>query len=165
MKRKTKLIWGFILSTLLISGFYLFIYLSPAEDYLSKKDNKLAMKLADKIIFVSVASTPGERYQGLSGMEKLKENEGKLFIHQRLAKHQYVMRGMMFDLDFIFIKDNQVVDIIEKIPKEFKGIIQGKKRYNKILEMPSGWVKKNKVKVGDKINLPKKGRMWYNLKK
>ena len=103
-------------------------------------------------LMVEVVDDEMARYQGLSGREKFERNEGMLFVHDELKKHRYVMREMKFDLDFIFIKDDEIVDIAKNVSKDFEGTVQGATEYNKILEVLAGWVEKNGVELGDRIN-------------
>ena len=109
---------------------------------LSVGGNKLIVKIAD---------SEEERYEGLSGHKQLSNDEGMLFMHPEVGRHQYVMRGMNFDLDFIFIKDDQVVDIAKNVSMGYKGIVQGATEYDKILEVPAGWCDKKGIKLGDKV--------------
>ena len=107
----------------------------------------------NKRLTVYVADDDRERYQGLSGLEGLEKRQGMLFVHSGLGKYQYVMRGMKFDLDFIFIKNNKVVDVAKNISKDFKGRIQGATEYDKILEVPAGWVDRNGIGLGDVVDM------------
>jgi len=109
---------------------------------LSVDGNKLIVKIAD---------SEEERYKGLSGYKQLSNDEGMLFIHPKVGRHQYVMRGMNFDLDFIFIRNNRVVDIAKNVSMGYKGIVQGATEYDKILEVPAGWCDKKGIKLGDKV--------------
>ena len=115
-------------------------------------DNDLAeIKIGDSRITVRIAKTIDEKYKGLSGRKKLTENEGMLFLHQRMDSHEYVMRNMNFDLDFIFIRDKDIVDIAKNVSRDYKGVIKGATMYNKVLEMPAGWTSKNNIKLGGEI--------------
>ncbi len=119
-----------------------------------KSENKMeeiVLKVGGNELNVKVADSDEERYKGLSGYSSLSDSEGMLFVHSEVGRHQYVMRGMNFDLDFIFIKDDQVVDIAKNVSMGYKGIIQGATDYDKILEVPAGWCDKKGVKLGDKV--------------
>ena len=109
------------------------------------------VKIGNSRITVKIAKTVDEKYKGLSDRKKLAENEGMLFLHQRMDSHEYVMRNMNFDLDFIFIRDKDIVDIAKNVSKDYKGVIKGATMYNKVLEMPGGWTSKNNIKLGGEI--------------
>jgi len=104
-------------------------------------------------VTVDVAKTEDEKYKGLSFRDKLENNEGMLFLHQSLDNYGYVMRNMKFDLDFIFIKDTKIVDIAKNVSKNYKGIIRGATKYNKVLELPAGWVDRNHINLGEDITV------------
>ena len=143
-KLKDKIGVGIILIAL---GFFFMQRLLWGGNIIDKKE----IMIDNAKLMVEIADDDGERYQGLSGREKLEENQGMLFVHDDLDKHQYVMRGMKFDLDFIFIKDNKVVDIARNVSKDFEGKVQGAMEYDKILETPAGWVEKNNIRLGSEV--------------
>jgi len=102
-------------------------------------------------ILVEIVETVDEKYRGLSFRESLSENEGMLFLHENMGMHEYVMRNMKFDLDFIFIRDEEIVDIAKNVSKDYRGVAKGATMYNKVLEMTAGWVNENDVKLGGEI--------------
>jgi uncharacterized membrane protein (UPF0127 family) len=145
-KLKDKIGAGIILIAL---GLFFMQRIWWGGDTIDKKE----IIINNEKLTVDVANDDRERYQGLSNREKLGKNQGMLFVHDWLSKHQYVMRGMKFDLDFIFIKDDKVVDIAKNVSKDFKGKIQGATEYDKILEVPAGWVDRNGIGLGDVVGI------------
>jgi len=109
------------------------------------------IKVGDKKVLVTISETVEEKYRGLSSRDTLAENEGMIFLHKSVGRYEYVMRDMKFDLDFIFIRDKEVVDIAKNVSKEYKGLIQGATSYDKVLEVPAGWVDKNNIELGDEL--------------
>lgn len=109
--------------------------------------------VGDTKIMVEIAETADEKYKGLSFRENLADNEGMLFLHERIGTHEYVMRDMNFNLDFIFIKDEEIVDIAKNVTIGYKGVIKGATTYNKILEVPANWTDKNNIELGGKITI------------
>ena len=66
---------------------------------------------------VEVADEPNERIQGLSGRKNLNEMSGMLFVFEPGEATSFWMKGMMFNLDFIWIGDNcMVVDTMSNVP-------------------------------------------------
>ncbi len=116
-------------------------------------DNKELMELIidDAKVVVKISDTVEERYRGLSFQDALAENEGMLFLHKNVGRHEYVMRDMKFDLDFVFIRDKEVVDIAKNVSKDYRGIVKGATTYNKVLEVPAGWVDKNNIRLGGEV--------------
>jgi len=50
-----------------------------------------------------VADGFAKQYVGLSETDELADDEGMLFVHDETGKHAYVMRGMSFGLDIVFV--------------------------------------------------------------
>ena len=124
---------------------------------LQVKDGFTKIKVGNTAVKVMVRDTVEGRSQGLSGVEKLKEDEGRLFVFPVLSKYSFWMKGMKFDLDFVWIKDNKVVEITEgvKASREGEAVVrvQPEMGVNRVLEVNSGFVKENEIKVGDMIQL------------
>ncbi len=133
---------------ILLFGFYLFKQ-SQVKSGLTK------IKVGDIEVKVMVRDTVEGRRQGLSGFNKLENDEGMLFVFPVANRYSFWMKEMKIDLDFVFIKDGKVVEIIEEImaPKEDESpvTVKPKVSVDKVLEVNRGWVKRNKVKIGDKI--------------
>lgn len=107
---------------------------------------------------VEVAKTPQAREQGLSDRRELCSNCGMLFIFDQPDTYAFWMRKMYFDLDMLWLNEDKVVDITYEAKKpsqeEFdapKEIYQTRVQADKVIEVNAGWVKRNKVKVGDQL--------------
>lgn len=123
----------------------------PQIKTLEINGNKLKMEIAD---------SESKRNKGLSGRDSLGGNEGMLFIYPKAAQHPFWMKGMKISLDFVWIKDDKVVDIIPGVPPPDPGtkdadlpIYSSKFDTDKILEVNAGLVQKLNIKVGDTIKL------------
>lgn len=114
---------------------------------------KARVVVGESVLSVFVADTEEERYQGLSGVEKMEAGQGILFVHESPGRHAYVMRGMLFDLDFVFILGDQVVDIAKNVAREYKGEIRGAADYDKVLEVNAEWARFNNVKIGQHVSI------------
>jgi uncharacterized membrane protein (UPF0127 family) len=115
--------------------------------------SRARVSIANKSLEVSVASTELERYQGLSDLEKLEENKGVLFLFDGYGSHHFIMRDMNFDLDFIFIRDGEVVDFKKNVKKDFPEEIFGSTKYNQVIEVGAGWIEKQGVLIGDEVEI------------
>ena len=113
------------------------------------------IKINDKILKVEVAETLGQMVMGLSSRVGLKDNEGMLFKYLNCQSRNFHMKDMNFPLDFIWIKDNVIVGLSENVSVlSVDGNINKIKSphdVNLVLEVNSGWVKTNIVKVGDMV--------------
>jgi len=112
--------------------------------------------VGEAVIWVEVRETKEERQQGLSGRGKLEADEGMLFVFEELGKYGFWMKEMKFDLDFVWIKGEKVVEITEGVKAPERGkeplTVRPKVLVDKVLEVNVGWVKENEVRVGDMVS-------------
>jgi uncharacterized protein len=164
-----KLITAFTLivfSTLLFS-FFVFSFFTKT-DFLKKTNKKLPEPAPSSLPIqssltagactfeIEIADTESKRQQGLSGRNNLAENKGMLFVFEQPAKYGFWMKDMNFSLDFIWIKDNQIVDLSENIPPpgdKFMPKVDPKQNVNKVLEINSGQIKKCRINIGDEVKI------------
>ena len=125
------------------------------------KDTK-KLKVGDAIVNIEVAQTSAQRKIGLSGRESLDADTGMLFIFDETKKHQFWMKEMKLSLDFIFIKKGKVVDLLRNIDPPTEGtkdseltIYEPVTEIDMLLEVNSGYIDKNNIKVGDTVGLIK----------
>ena len=83
-----------------------------------------------------------------------------LFIFAKSDKHAFWMKGLSFPLDFVWIKDDTIIDILEDISAPRVGqadaelpIYSAKAAVDKVLELNAGSVKKFNIKIGDTIKI------------
>lgn len=114
----------------------------------------------DAKIKVEIADTQTKRSQGLGGRESLASDEGMLFIFEKVDKYPFWMKGLKFPLDFVWIKEDKVIDLLTNIPPPQSGqkdetlpIYQPKEPINKVLEVNAGTVDRLKIKVGDTVKI------------
>lgn len=112
---------------------------------------KAMVTVGEAEITAALPGTDAERYKGLGDRESITDGQGMLFIMGGPGKHRFVMRGMLFDLDFVFINEDTVVDIARSVSKNYKGEIVGMVEYNYVLEVNADWTKRNDIKIGDKV--------------
>ena len=74
---------------------------------------------------VWVADTPRERYQGLSETDVLPRDHGLLFVYdQEVATRTFVMRGMHYPIDIVFIDGRGTVTAVHSAAPE-PGVAEG----------------------------------------
>ncbi len=122
---------------------------------LQVKDGFTKIKVGDSTVTAIIRDTIEGRRRGLSGYEELEENEGMLFVFPVATKYSFWMKEMKFDLDMVWIMDDRIVEITEgvvaPVGNESPVTVQPKVKVNRVLEVNSGWVEKNGVKVGDEV--------------
>ena len=132
----------------------------PNIPFLSKPTTYKQLLLSDAKIIVEIADTQDKRSKGLGGRPSLASDEGMLFIFDHEDKYPFWMKGLRFSLDFVWIKGNQVVDILQNIPSPVEGqkdeslpIYESQVPVDKVLEVNAGTVTRLNIKIGDTITL------------
>ncbi len=117
-----------------------------------------SIKIADETFKVKVARTDKEKQVGLSDTKRLGEKNGMLFVFDKADKYSFWMREMDFPIDIIYIKGNEVVEVIENAPAPSSPnsdlpIYQSSTEADKVLELNSGTAKKYNITKGTKIEV------------
>lgn len=109
-------------------------------------------------ISIEISDTKEKRSLGLSGRESLASDSGMLFLYEKADKYRFWMKGMKIPLDFIWINDSRVVDLLKNIepPKNNQAdkelsLVAPIVAVDKILEVNAGFINSHNIKVGDKI--------------
>jgi uncharacterized membrane protein (UPF0127 family) len=99
---------------------------------------------------IEIANTDVAREQGLSNRDSLAEDQGMLFDFKNtnIERPSFWMKGMRFNLDFLWIKANTVIAITEdvpapKTPDEVLPSFQAPGPIDTMIEVNSGWVKRH----------------------
>lgn len=109
----------------------------------------------DTCVQVEIADTVSKRTQGLMFRKNLPDNQGMLFIFEREDSYSFWMKNMQIPLDIIWIgKDKRIVAIKTNVPpcKDSCSGIMPQEKAQYVLEVSAGFVEKNKVRVGDKVD-------------
>lgn len=103
-----------------------------------------------------IADTQAKRAKGLSGRDNLASDSGMLFIFPEPSKHSFWMKGLSFPLDFVWIRGDKVVSILQNVPPPSPNqadsslpIYQPKVEVDKVLEIGAGTIQRLNIKVGD----------------
>lgn len=106
-------------------------------------------------LFVEIADTPEKTSKGLGGHAPLGPNEGMLFVFNDTRIHAFWMKGMTFDLDIIWIRDGEVVEIARNMPAPSGAGIPATYRpgeaANMVLEINAGRARDLGIDIGTKI--------------
>ena len=148
-------IWAIILLILilLVAGYFVFFYKNKTKE--QGQLNMAEMKVGEAKLTVELADDLSEQIQGLSDRNSLCRDCGMLFIYSEEKVQNFWMRGMHFDLDFLFIRGGKVTEIKENIPAPSVNnpanivSIQSREQADMVLEVNAGYVKKHGIKVGD----------------
>lgn len=155
-----KLIIIFSLFLLLVAGV---VFYQLTKTQMTKNDGKVT--IGKQIFNVEAVKTDTEKQTGLTKYRNITNNQGMLFIFDNPLIVNFWMKNMKFPIDMIFIKDDTIVSIVEKAPiltKEEETAAHDcqtvtcykpTEPINYVLEVNSGLVSKNKIKIGDKVKI------------
>lgn len=89
---------------------------------------------------VLLADTPAKRTIGLSGTEKLKNNNVMLFLFENLDYHGMWMKDMLINIDIVFLDENwMVINYFDDVsPSTYPTIYYPTRLAKYVIEMPSG---------------------------
>lgn len=120
------------------------------------------LKVGENILKVEIADTKEKRSQGLGGRESLASESGMLFVFEREDRFAFWMKSMKFSLDFIWIKDEKVVDFIKNAQAPLPGqkdnelpLYAPNQPIDSLLEVNAGYIDSKNVKVGDEVKIIK----------
>jgi len=108
-------------------------------------------------INVALATTPSEQARGLMDCRSLPADSGMFFIFPQPQQTPFWMKNMLIPLDIIWIKNSQVLAIMESLPpaeaESQPPLYFPHAPYDSVLELPAGVAKRQSIKVGDSIIL------------
>lgn len=164
MNQKIKISLIFLVALLLIGDVcYYFFYPKTAATTYKEGDIKKVSAVyptpLPKINFfinnnqfsVEIAQTDAEKSLGLGKREGLNQNAGMLFIFKKPSKQYFWMKDMKFPIDIVWMDENKkIVGLVENAkPEDYPAVYPSPQNVTYVLEISSGAVQKNKLKVGD----------------
>jgi uncharacterized membrane protein (UPF0127 family) len=101
---------------------------------------------------VQLAQDDAERQLGLMYRDKLKENEGMLFIFEDETPRSFWMKNTILPLDMLFINaKNEIVTIHKFTTPYSEESYSSTKPARCVLEVNAGFTDKHKIAVGNRI--------------
>jgi uncharacterized protein len=117
--------------------------------------NSTPVSVGAKTFYAKLATTDLEREKGLSGTDKLAENEAMLFVFDREATWKIWMKDMKYPIDIVWINSKkEVVHTVrgaepDSYPSRY---FIPPRNASYVLEIPEGSVNKYGINVGKKVN-------------
>jgi len=111
----------------------------------------------DHAFSLLIAQTEQEHEAGLSGKDRLPQNQGMLFLFKEPVSQTFWMKGMRFPLDIIYIDtNNKIVSLYKNLenPTPFDPTIRTvspAQPADKVLEINAGLSDKYHFKAGDEV--------------
>ncbi len=117
----------------------------------------VTIQFSHGVIRAEIASSPLKHAAGLSSRPVLAPDTGMLFVFSSPQQPAFWMKGMRFPLDFIWLRNNVVVDLNKNVPipqniLDFN-IIRPEHSIDMVLEVNVGTIEKMGVKVGDEVKI------------
>ncbi len=102
-----------------------------------------------------IADSTEEREKGLMDRKELADGNGMLFVFPDSAERKFWMKNTLIPLDLLFFDENKsVVSSVESMQPCDTPACQTYDSYipaEYALELPTGFIAKHKVKLGDKL--------------
>jgi uncharacterized membrane protein (UPF0127 family) len=109
------------------------------------------------VVDARVADSSREMCVGLSDTPSVSSGEGMLFVHDSPGEYTYVMRGMEYGLDIVFIATNGRITGIQHArppnPGEDGETLEHTGTGTLVLEVPRGYTNETGVDVGDRVRV------------
>jgi uncharacterized membrane protein (UPF0127 family) len=129
------------------------IFFTPS--YKGKGQEKPYLTINNRQIWLEIAQTPDQKAKGLGHRKSLAKNWGMLFVYSQPGPYPFWMKGMKFNLDFVFINGIRVVDLVENVPcpqgNQEPQAVRAKKPFDKALETNAGVINELDIKVGNLV--------------
>lgn len=118
------------------------------------------IQIGNSKLKVEIADTQSKRAKGLSGRDSLASDSGMLFVFSTPSKYSFWMKGLSFPLDFIWIKGDKVVNVLQDVPPPSLNqadsslpVYQSDIEIDKVLEVSAGTIARLNIKIGDTAKL------------
>lgn len=109
--------------------------------------------------YLVVANSPASITQGLSGRNQIGA-DAMLFILPQPQIATFWMKGMLFDLDFVWLYQGKVVEITPKalhpqpgVTDDYLKIYSPHEVVDEVLEFPAGQAALSQIKPGDQLEI------------
>jgi uncharacterized protein len=107
------------------------------------------------VLLARIAAEPGDRRQGLMGVEHLPDDAGMLFAFPDDRDGGFWMKNTLVPLDIAFADaEGNIVAIEQMVPcdEDPCPTYEPGTEYRVALEVPGGWFEERDVEVGDQLD-------------
>lgn len=120
---------------------------------------QVQIQVGQKVMTVEVVNTPQSTTLGLSGRDKIGA-DGMLFIFPAQQIRYFWMKDMQFDIDIVWIANNQVIEVTQAVPKPAENTpdyrlqtYSATSEVNMVLELPAFAAQTYGISSGDTVQL------------
>lgn len=120
------------------------------DQYGYRQTYRTSISLGSGVVSARIVSDSISQAKGLSGTEKLDENEGMLFAFSEPDKYGFWMKDMKYPIDIIWMNEKKEVFHVEAcVPIEsYPKVLSPDEPARYVLEVPCGWSEKNSIQEG-----------------
>lgn len=114
------------------------------------------VEIRGRVFQAEIADTIATRSRGLSGREKLTDDQAMFFVFPFAGPQSFWMRGMKFPLDILWISGDKIIGIEKNAPVPSgleMAIYSPDELVDKVLEINAGLSDRFGFQVGDMIKL------------
>lgn len=154
LKNKSLFFLFFILLLFFLTGCFTFTSVKLNQMMENKNEKITALEIGGKIIKLELAETVSQQTKGLSNRDFLFPDQGMLFVYSDYLLPGFWMKGMLFPLDIIWLKDNKIVGWEKNIPVATSTNLQiyyPPEPVNYVLEVFAGTVDNLGITVGQEV--------------
>lgn len=144
-----------ILTGILVVAALAVVYVAYTDRYGDSGSGTTLASIDDVTIALTVADTPEERIQGLSGQPSLGKADGKLFIFDEKDFHGIWMKNMNFPIDIIWLDDDlTIIDITADVsPDTFPRTFEPPRPVRFVLEVNAHFADSFNIAAGDVLRV------------
>ncbi|MEE6211005.1 DUF192 domain-containing protein [Salarchaeum sp. III] len=120
-----------------------------ADDGVSRASVTVETANGTAVLEMVVADTARERSDGLSGTTELPA-DGMVFRYSSVGERAYVMRGMNYPIDIVFVANGEVTAIHHAVVED-PPLTRYRGRADCVLELPYNWTVERSVTAGSAV--------------
>jgi uncharacterized protein len=151
-----KILFGFAIILIISGALYLTQNYLKEGKTISFFSKSSTVTINSHIFKVILAKSQEDKEVGLSKTKSISEDQGMLFLFEKLDYYPFWMKYMQFPIDIIYINNDTIVTILNNValPKnsnENPTVYTPTDLSDKVLEIKAGLSEKYNFKNGDKV--------------
>lgn len=142
--------WFFLIFLIILAGILAFRDQKTLEYSFSKQ-----ARLGQASLNLAIIQKEEDLVRGFSFHKEIQANEGLLFVFNTPDRYGIWMKDMNFALDVIWLNEKmEIISIRENFSQEsYPEVAYPDAESSFVLEVLSGFVKSNKIRVGDRLEI------------
>ncbi len=150
-----KIIFAFAVIAAIVYVLFPNAFSQIASIFFAPESGWQSVRIGNEIFNLEVAATDDKRIKGLSGRDGMPGDQGMIFVFDDAGSHGITMQGMRFDLDIIWARNKQIVDIVENAKPSMA--LEQKVYYpisdaDTVIELNTGTVERLNLNQGDRLS-------------